>query len=192
MEFIDNFKSKYKSRVYESVDDFIGCELLWNTNKNKVILHQSGMIKKLKVKVESFMSKYNIRRKTVPMVKGHCVTQLKESDSPIPDGIQRVYRSCIGSLLYIVNHSRTDLCNTVRELSKLNRAGKIENFISMLHCCSFLFSSKDMGVQLERNNMELKWKIYGFSDSDWGNDLDSRKNITGIEIFVNRNLLHWG
>ena len=72
------------------------------------------MIRKLKVKVESYMSKYNIRKKRVPMVKGECVTLLSESDIPMSDGMQRVYRSCIGSLLYIVKHSRPDLCNTVR------------------------------------------------------------------------------
>ena len=80
----------------------------------------------------------------------------------------------------------------MRELSKVNIVGKIEDFISMLHCFSFLFATKDLGFQIERNSNELKWKLYGFSDSDWGNDLDSRKIITGFEIFVNGNLLHWG
>ena len=76
--FIEMFRNKYKSRVYDFVKDFIGCELLWNENRTKVILHQSGMIKKLKVKVEKYMSKYNIRKKNIPMTKGHCVRQLKD------------------------------------------------------------------------------------------------------------------
>jgi len=51
--FIESFKKKYKSGVYDSVDDFIGCELLWNVSRTRLILHQSGMIKKLRMKVEN-------------------------------------------------------------------------------------------------------------------------------------------
>ena len=188
--FIESFKNKYKSRVYDSVDNFIGCELMWNANRTRVILHQSGMIKKLRVKVEKYLNKYNIRKRNIPMTKGHCVRQLREDEIPMTDGMQRVYRSCVGSLLYIVKHSRPDLCNTVRELSKVNRLGKLEDFISMLQCGSFLFATKDLGVQMERKTGDWKWNLYGFSDSDWGNDLDNRRSITGIAVFVNGNLIH--
>ena len=108
------------------------------------------------------------------------------------NSMQKLYRSCVGSLLYIEKHSRPDLCNTVRELSKVNKRGKVSDFVCMLQCCKFLFSTKNLGIQLERNELKCDWKLFGYSDSDWGNDLDSRKNITGIEVFINGNLISWG
>ena len=42
----------------------------------------------------------------------------QEEDSKIPDDLQKRYRSGVGSLLYLVNQSRPELYNTVRELSK--------------------------------------------------------------------------
>ena len=99
------------------------------------------------------------------MTKDHCVRQLKDQEIPMTDVMQRIYCSCVGSLLYIVKNSRPDLCNTVRKLSKVNRLGKIDDFISMLQCCYFLFVTKDLGVQMERNTVEMKWNLYGFSES---------------------------
>lgn len=46
-EFISMFQKKYKSRCYEEVHDFIGCELIWNEDHSSIILHQTQMIHKL-------------------------------------------------------------------------------------------------------------------------------------------------
>ena len=54
------------------------------------------------------MGKYNIRKRNFPMTKGNCVTQLREDEMEMTDDMQRVYRSCVGSLLYIVKNYRKD------------------------------------------------------------------------------------
>ena len=40
-KFTDEFQNKFKSRYYESVEDFIGCEFKWNYEESSVILHQT-------------------------------------------------------------------------------------------------------------------------------------------------------
>ena len=35
------------------------------------------------------------------------------------------------------------------------------------------------------------WKLEAYCDSDWGNDKDNRKSITGYVIFINGNPLGW-
>jgi len=190
-DFTKKFGEKYKSRVFDEVNDFIGCELVWNSDKSKVILHQSGMIEKMDGKVKPYLDKYNIKKRNVPMTKGTSITQVKENEEEMSAGMQKLYRSCVGSLLYIVKHSRPDLSNTVRELSKVNKRGKVVDFINMLQCCKFLFSTRNLGIQIERNILNKDWKLYGYCDSDWGSDLDTRKSVTGIAIFVNGNLINW-
>jgi len=34
--------------------------------------------------------------------------------------------------------------------------------------------------------------ILGFSDADWGSDLDDRKSTTGFCVYVGCNLVSWG
>ena len=65
--FVEDFMKEFKSRKYEYVNDFIGCELVWSNNYSKVILHQSGMIKKLRKKVNHYLDKYKIRNRTIPL-----------------------------------------------------------------------------------------------------------------------------
>ena len=54
-KFTQTFGEKYSSRVFDEVNDFIGCELVWNGDKSKVILHQSGMIDKMDGKVKYYL-----------------------------------------------------------------------------------------------------------------------------------------
>ena len=104
---VDNFTKifgqKYSSRVFNEVNDFIGCELVWNEDRSQVILHQSGMIEKLNSKVKSFLDKYHIRKKNIPMSKGTSLTQVKKNELEMNLKLQKVYRSCVGSFLYIVS-----------------------------------------------------------------------------------------
>ena len=67
------------------------------------------------------MEKYKVKSKLVPMVKGTGIRHLTAEDEEISGEMQSVYRSCVGYFLYITKHSRPDLCNSVRELSKVNK-----------------------------------------------------------------------
>ena len=108
-KFVKEFMSKFKSRYYEEVKDFIGCELNWDLDNKSVLLHQTTMIKKLEVKMKPYLEKYNIKCNSIPMEKGTGIRKLGENEEFLDGELQSTYRSCVGSLLYITKHSRPDL-----------------------------------------------------------------------------------
>ena len=98
-DFIKNFRDRFKSRYYEQVKDFIGCELKWDMETNSVLLHQMTMIEKLELKMKPYLEKYDIKTNKVPMIKGAGIRQLTAKDMELSGEMQSLYRSCVGSLL---------------------------------------------------------------------------------------------
>ena len=56
----------------------------------------------------------------------------QETDTKISYDIQKRYRSAVGSLLYLVKHSRPQLSNAVRELSKCMYKANTSHYNSLI------------------------------------------------------------
>jgi hypothetical protein len=55
---------------------------------------------------------------------------------------QKVYRSLIGSLLYLIKYSRPDISNTVGELSKCTDKANLTAFKKIKHVMHFVAGTK--------------------------------------------------
>ena len=67
------------------------------------------MIRKLEIKMKPYLEKFNIKSKTIPMAKGVGIRKLTDDEELLDGDMQSIYRSCVGSLLYITKHSMPDL-----------------------------------------------------------------------------------
>ena len=192
-EFTVNMQKRFACRVDMNVDEFIGCQMFWSQDKNKVVLHQQRMIGNLENKIKNLIIGYKIKSSSTPFLKGTGIEKRKDDEECMNPGDQKIYRSTVGALLYLTKHSRPDLCNSIRELSKVNKVGTEEHFICLLRVCNWLFENKNYGVELKRSKDEnCSWNLEAFSDSDWENCKDSRRSITGYIVFLNRNPISWG
>ena len=87
--------------------------------------------------------------------------------------------SCVGSklgmLLYMIKHSRPDMANAVRELTKCLDGASEAAYKEMLRIIKYLLDTESKGLKIEpriANNAE--WELILFSDSDWAGDKDDR------------------
>ena len=94
-------------------------------------------------------------------------------------------------LLYLIKHSRPDLCNAVRELSKCLDGASQAAYKEMLRIIKYVLDSKSKGLKIEPMLEELVWKIILFSDSDWAGDKDNRRSVGGYMLFLNGVLISW-
>ena len=94
-------------------------------------------------------------------------------------------------LLYLIKHSRPDLCNAVRELSKCLDGASQAAYKEMLRVIKYVLDSKSKGLKIEPTLEELVWKIILFSDSDWAGDKDNRRSVGGHMLFLNGVLISW-
>ena len=93
------------------------------------------------------------------------------------------YRSGVGTLLYLTKHSRPDICNPVRELSKTMDAPAPVHLKEMYKVIRFVLSTKDYGLKFELRKGMKKWALKAPSDSDFANDKETRISVFGYIIY---------
>ena len=96
------------------------------------------------------------------------------------------YRSGVGTLLYLTKHSRPDICNPVRELSKTMDAPEQVHLKEMYKVRRYVLSTKEHGLKFELRKDIKKWALKALSDSDFASDKETRISVFGyiISTFV--------
>ena len=86
-------------------------------------------------------------------------------------------------LLYLVKHSRPDIANATRELSKSMDAATEVGYQELLRVIKYVLDTEDYGLKLEPRKENEMWNLEAFSDSDWAGDKQSRISICGYILY---------
>ena len=141
--------------------------------------------------VEDMIKK--VRTFATPGAPGKGIEKLKEGEEQMSEKQQETYRSIVVTLLYLTKHSRPDISNSVRELSKAMQKGSPTHFKAMMRVVKYIKDTRHMGISLRpKVKANDTWSLTCYCDSDWGGDLDSRRSVTGWEIFIGSCLVSWG
>ena len=88
-------------------------------------------------------------------------------------------------MLFLVKHSRPDLANATRELSKGMVGTNMAGLKELYWVIKYVIDTKDLRLKIhprfKDNNV---WTMAVFSDSDWAGDKDTRRSVTGYIIFL--------
>jgi hypothetical protein len=116
-----------------------------------------------------------------PMVIGCKLS--KDDDSPDVD--QRSYRSMIGNLLYITSYC-PDIMHVVGMVGRYQAAPKQSHLQVVKRIFRYLKETLTYGLWYPRNqNLQLT----AYSDTDWANCVDDRKNTSGGAFFLGGSLV---
>jgi hypothetical protein len=106
-------------KVKDDLTDYLSCNILFNKNKTKAWLGQPHLIKNLEKKYGEAIK--SLQAYKTPGTPGQGIVRPDKGETSFlasPED-QTLYRSGVGMLLYLVKHSRPDIANVVRELSKV-------------------------------------------------------------------------
>ena len=92
------------------------------------------------------------------------------------------YRSGVGTLLYLTKHSRPDISNPVRELSKTMDVPTPAHLKEMYKLIRFVLSTKDYGLKFKLIKSIRKWVLKALSD-DFASDKETRISVYGYVIY---------
>ena len=127
-----------------------------------------------------------------PGTPGKSITRPKEDDVTLPEEKQFTFQSGTGMLLYLVKHSRPDISNAVRELTKVMDRATDRDMQEMLRITKHVLDTKDLGLKIEpKIKDKFIWNMVMWSDSDWGGDKDNRLSVSGMALFVCGVLVAW-
>ena len=94
-----------------------------------------------------------------------------------------MYRSVVGTLLYLTTHSRPDITNPVRELSKNMDGASMAHVTEMYRVINFVLEMKTLGLRMVPTFKDDIWKLETLSDSDFVNDKGTRYSVYGYIIY---------
>ena len=89
----------------------------------------------------------------------------------------------MGPLLYLSKHSRPDITNLVRELSKSMDGASMAQVTEMYRVINFVLETKTLWLRMVPIFNDGIWKLEATNDSDFGNDKDTRYNVYGYIIY---------
>ncbi len=88
-------------------------------------------------------------------------------------------------LLCLVKNSRLDIANTVREQSKVFDGVNMAVYKEMHWVIKYAPVTRDLGLQIESiQDCDQPWELICFSDSDYAEDPDSRRIVSGFVLYI--------
>jgi hypothetical protein len=121
----------------------------------------------------------------------------------IPVEQQTKFRSRVGMLLYLAKHSRFDIANSVRELSKVADGATIAHWKLLLRCIKYVITTEYLAIKLKPNTKESNFNIEGITDgadltevegipnSEYGADQETSISVFGWNLYFYGALIAW-
>ena len=114
--FATKIQKEFSVKIQHNLADYLGCEFHMNKVKTRGWLGQPSVIKSLEQNFGERAMKE--RLSLTPGTPRFTARRLENPEDKVSPKEYETYRSGVGTLLYLTKHSRPDICNPVRELSK--------------------------------------------------------------------------
>jgi hypothetical protein len=98
------------------------------------------------------------------------------------------YREVVGCLLYISITCRPDISYAVSQVAKFCQNPGRAHWNAVKKILAYLSGTTELGIMFEKNETS---PISGYTDADYGDDLDNRCSTSGSVFFVYGNLVSW-
>ena len=126
-----------------------------------------------------------MQRYLTPGTPNMGVRLVKDEEEKLSQEDQALFPSGVGMLLFLVKHSRPDIANATRELSKGMSATNKAGLKELLRVIKYVIDTKSLGLKIEpRIEQSEHWRMVVFTDTDWAGDKDSRRSVSGYIIYL--------
>ena len=147
---------------------------------NGAYLHQKQYI-------DQILSKYKMSECNPVSSPSHCSVKLQKDDRVSKNVDVKLYQSMVGSLIYLSTMTRPDITYAVGVVSKYNSNPNEAHLTAVKRIFRYLKGSRDIKMCFNKSANAC----YGFSDSDWGGDIDDRKSTSGYVFKVGDSVVSW-
>lgn len=173
-------------KIEDGLKDYLSCEIKLSDDRTKAWLGQPHLISNLQTKFGSRVMK--MRNYKTPGTPSLNMVRNTDETLALSKEDQKLYRSGVGMLLYLVKYSRPDIANPVRELSKVLDSSTKTSFKEMLRIIKYVLDTKDMGLKIEPTQLNKSsdepWDLVCYSDSDYAGDPDTRRSVSGYILYL--------
>jgi hypothetical protein len=173
--------SGFKLKEDGSSQDYLSCEVTLSKDKKQGWIHQPHLTKNLEKKFGSMVNKS--QEYGTPGTLRNII--VKDDQQNMSKDAKKSYISGVGMLLYLVKHSRPDIANGARELSKALHGVTPKAMQEMKRMIKYVLDTKDLALKI-KPILDIKdvWSMVAFSDSNYATDLETRIIISGYVLYT--------
>jgi len=153
---------------------FLGMKILRKPAERKIILSQRQYIDMILQRF-GFQDCHTV---STPLEPG---AQLISNPTPNLTDDESLYRSILGSIMYLMLCTRPDLAFAVGKLSKFNANPSSEHMKALKRLLRYISKTRDHALHFGPYDSHSKPTPFVFSDADWAGDKDNRRS-TGAYI----------
>ena len=164
-DFASKIQKEFSVKIQHNLADYLGCEFHMNMERTRGWLGQPSIIKSLEQKFGERAMKE--RLSLTPGTPRFTARRLENPEDKVNPEYHETYRSGVGTLLYLTKHSRPDISNPVRELSKTMDAPAPVHLKEIYKVIRHVLSTKGWGLKFELRKNMIKWALKALSDSDF-------------------------
>ena len=189
-EVIADIEKHFKVKVEENLKDYLSCEIRFDEKMKVAWIGQPHLIQKLKEKFEEeTKDRGNFGTPGTPSFR---IIRSSEMVDYVSKEEQSKYRTGVGMLLFLVKHTRPDIANCTRELSKVLDKATVSAYKEMIRIIKFVLDTSDYGLRFQPQPLiDNKWHLTIYTDSDYAGDKETRISVTGYILFFMGVPLTW-
>lgn len=116
--------------------------------------------------------------------------QLKYSEIEAEPELKRKYMQAIGSLLYAALATRPDLSFAVNYLGRFSNRPTNAHWSAIQHVLRYIKGTLDIGILYHQDSNQLNG-FSGYSDSDWGSDINTSRSTMGFIFKLSGGPVSW-
>jgi hypothetical protein len=174
------FGSKFKVKDMGPIHYFLGVRAL-QSEDHSIWIGQEKYVDNLLEKLEMDGAK----PVSTPMDAG-CKPQKTTEDCEKCDS--SVYRSVIGSLLYLAVATRPDISQAVSKLAQYSSAPSTSHWAMVKRVLRYVKGTKKLGLLYTASGSAT---LVGYTDADYAGDVDDRKSTSGYVFLKSGAAVSW-
>ena len=177
-EVKQNLAKQFQVKDIGELHYFLGLKVVQDKESGGVYIGQPAYAEKV---LQQFgMEK--AKTVTTPVDASVKLVKATEDDECVD---QQLYQSAVGSLLYLSTATRPDITYAVSNVAKYSTK---HHWIAVKRILRYLKGTLNYGLFYSKDGST---ECVGFSDSDWGGDLDDRKSTSGYLFQISGAAVSW-
>ena len=187
---LDKFKAdmhdKYKIVDKGAIATYLGVQIERSREPGNrwLKMHQEGYLNEV-------LAAMNIKKDNVLVYKTPLPTNVVlAKNEGLPYDLD-LYRSVIGSLIYLSTWTRIDIAYAVSALAAHMANPSRDHHVALKHLLHYLHGTRNMGITYHDNDGHGINQLYGFVDADYAGDCNTRRSRTGYVMMMNSGAISW-
>jgi hypothetical protein len=169
-ETINALSTTFKVKDLGPLKNFVGCKIIQTQQEiNTIYIHQPKLLKHLK-EVFGTLIKQTATLYKAPAGPKTVIMRPEKGDPLISIQDQTTYRSGVGMLLYLVKHSRPEISNAVRELSKVGDGATLSHWQALMRTIKYVIDTENRAIKIKPICKDQTYILEGITDSEYAGD----------------------